>query len=41
MNTAGAETHHQVAEAFVRASGYVDDERVRAVFIVGSSASGK
>lgn len=41
MNTAGTETHRQVAEAFVRASGYADDERVRAVFIVGSSASGK
>jgi len=34
------ETHRQIAEAFIRASGYTDDERVRAVFIVGSSASG-
>ncbi len=30
----------KVAEAFTQASGYADDERVRAVFIVGSSASG-
>ncbi len=41
MKTIGTETHRQVADAFVQASGYADDERVRAVFIVGSSASGK
>jgi hypothetical protein len=35
-----AETHRQTAEAFIQASGYAGDERVRAVFIVGSSASG-
>jgi len=35
------ETHRYIAEAFVQALGYVDDERVRAVFIVGSSASGE
>jgi predicted nucleotidyltransferase len=34
------ETHHDIAEAFVQALGYPDDERVRAVFLVGSSASG-
>ncbi len=34
-------TRRQVAEAFTVESGYVDDERVRAVFIVGSSASGE
>ncbi len=33
-------TRRQVAEGFVQASGYADDERVRAIFIVGSSASG-
>jgi len=32
---------HQVAEAFTRAFGYADDDRVRAVFIVGSTASGQ
>ncbi len=37
----GAEMHRRVAEDFVRAFGYVDDERVRAVFLVGSSASGE
>ena len=35
----GTVTHHQVAEAFIQALGYADDERVRAVFIVGSTAS--
>lgn len=34
------ETHHEIAEAFIQASGYAEDERVRAVFMVGSSASG-
>ncbi|MBN1977155.1 MAG: nucleotidyltransferase domain-containing protein [Anaerolineae bacterium] len=29
-----------IAEALIRALGYLDDERVRAVFLVGSSASG-
>jgi predicted nucleotidyltransferase len=29
-----------IAEALIRALGYFDDERVRAVFLVGSSASG-
>jgi hypothetical protein len=33
-------TGSQVAEAYTRASGYADDERVRAVFVVGSRASG-
>jgi len=33
--------HRQVAEAFVQASGYADDERVRAIFLIGSSASGE
>lgn len=33
------ETHRQVAEAFVQISGYADDERVRAIFLIGSSAS--
>jgi len=37
----GTETHRQVAEAFARTFGYADDERVRAVFIVGSTASGE
>ncbi len=37
----GTETHRQVAEAFIQESGYVDDERVRAIFIIGSSASGE
>ena len=32
--------YRQVAEAFAQAAGFADDERVRAVFIVGSSASG-
>jgi predicted nucleotidyltransferase len=35
------ETDRQVAEALVRALGYADDDRVRAVFIVGSAASGQ
>jgi predicted nucleotidyltransferase len=35
------ETDRQVAEALVQALGYADDERVRAVFIVGSVASGQ
>ena len=35
------ETHIQIAEAFTRAWGYADDERARAVFLVGSSASGE
>ncbi|MDY6875214.1 MAG: hypothetical protein SWK90_03290 [Chloroflexota bacterium] len=35
------ETHREVAETFVQISGYADDERVRAIFIVGSSASGQ
>lgn len=37
----GKGTDRQVAEALVRALGYVDDRRVRAVFIVGSVASGQ
>ena len=32
---------HDIAEALIRALGYFDDERVRAVFLVGSSASGQ
>jgi len=39
METVDTETHHQVAEAFVQESGYADDER--AIFIIGSSASGE
>jgi hypothetical protein len=35
------ETHIQVAEAFTQAWGYADDDRSRAVFLVGSSASGE
>ena len=37
----GTQTDHQVAEAFARAFGYAEDDRVRAVFIVGSTASGE
>ena len=37
----GTQTNHQVAEAFTQAFGYADDDRVRAVFIVGSTASGE
>lgn len=33
--------HHQTAEAFVDAMGFVQDERVRAVLVIGSSASGE
>ncbi|MBL7064263.1 MAG: hypothetical protein ISS49_08690 [Anaerolineae bacterium] len=36
-----AEEHRQAAEIFVRALGYANDDRVRAVFIVGSTASGQ
>jgi predicted nucleotidyltransferase len=35
------ETDRQAAEVLVQALGYADDERVRAVFIVGSVASGQ
>jgi predicted nucleotidyltransferase len=35
------ETHIQVAQAFTQAWGYEDDDRARAVFLVGSSASGE
>ena len=35
------DTNRQVAETFTQAYGYMDDERVRAVFIVGSTASGE
>jgi predicted nucleotidyltransferase len=35
------QTNRQVAEAFARDIGYADDERVRAVYIVGSIASGQ
>ena len=35
------EEHRQAAETFVRALGYANDDRVRAVFIVGSTASGQ
>jgi hypothetical protein len=34
-------THRELAEAFMRAVGYTEDERVRAIFLVGSSASGE
>ena len=37
----GTGTYRQVAEAFIQASGYADDERVRAIFLIGSSASGE
>ncbi len=37
----GTETHRQVAKAFTRAFGYADDDRVRAVFLIGSAASGQ
>jgi predicted nucleotidyltransferase len=33
--------HRDLAETLVRALGYFDDDRVRAVFLVGSSASGQ
>jgi predicted nucleotidyltransferase len=36
----GTKPGRDVAEALIRALGYFDDERVRAVFLVGSSASG-
>ena len=32
---------HEVAQAFTEAFGYAEDDRVRAVFIVGSTASGQ
>ena len=35
------ETRHDLTEALIRALGYFDDDRVRAIFLVGSSASGK
>ena len=35
-----AETHRALAEALIHAMEYPDDDRVRAVFLVGSSASG-
>jgi hypothetical protein len=35
------ETHRDLAKALMRALGYLDDDRVRAIFLVGSSASGK
>ena len=37
----GTRTNHQVAKEFARAFRYADDDRVRAVFIVGSTASGE
>jgi predicted nucleotidyltransferase len=37
----GTQANRQVAEAFTQAFGYADDDRVRAVFIVGSTASGQ
>ena len=37
----GTLTHRQVAEAYVEAFGYMEDERVRAIFLIGSSASGE
>jgi predicted nucleotidyltransferase len=37
----GAETNRDIAEALVRALGYFEDDRVRAIFLVGSSASGE
>jgi hypothetical protein len=33
--------HRDIAEAVIEALGYPEDERVRAVFLVGSSASGE
>lgn len=36
----GTKPGRDMAEALIRALGYFDDERVRAVFLVGSSASG-
>ena len=36
----GAKSSRDITEALIRALGYLDDERVRAVFLVGSSASG-
>jgi predicted nucleotidyltransferase len=36
----GEKPNLDVTEALIRALGYFDDERVRAVFLVGSSASG-
>lgn len=33
--------HHQAAQSFIRETGYAADERVRAIFIIGSSASGE
>jgi hypothetical protein len=41
MKITHTETHQQVAKAFVQASGYAEDERVRAIFLIGSSASGE
>lgn len=35
-----AQPRRDIAETLIRALGYFDDERVRAVFLVGSSASG-
>jgi hypothetical protein len=35
------EKRHNLAQALVQALGYFDDDRVRAVFLVGSSASGQ
>jgi len=37
----GTEPGRDMAEALIQALGYFDDERVRAVFLVGSSASGQ
>jgi hypothetical protein len=34
-------THHDIAEALIQELGYVEDDRVRAVWLVGSSASGE
>jgi predicted nucleotidyltransferase len=34
-------THRELAQAFIDALGYAEDERVRAVYLVGSSASGE
>ena len=36
-----SETHHDVANELIEALGYSHDDRVRAVFLVGSSASGE
>ncbi|HEV59142.1 MAG TPA: nucleotidyltransferase domain-containing protein [Phycisphaerales bacterium] len=33
--------HHRAARSFIRESGYAADERVRAIFLIGSSASGE